>query len=304
MADIMHSGRHRRKARLPEVVMIPSGIEPGSAVSKLIREGYEGAGFGLSMEPRSGLLPVYPDRRVMPRTCGRTEMRRVNCCCAPCRALRRRKHGAACSCWLCYADRMGAWVDRLAEHTKPRRWCLFITQTFRTPTYPWARGFPVEQPEPNPVFVRHFIGRMIRFLEGQLRERIEFFYADQYGERGGRLHQHVGFSSPVLLQAARELSSMRQADPQTKRLPDLLNPLAVMLWKQAGFNRILPWETDAGYYIGRYIGRDAARCHWDFRVGPEPVRRIPAVGRQVVVESRVPDDSSDAYRQALSGWHR
>ena len=44
-----------------------------------------------------------------------------------------------------------------------------------------------------------------------------------------------------------------------------------MLWKGAGFNRILPWKEDAGYYIGRYIGRDTDRTDWDFRAGRESV---------------------------------
>jgi hypothetical protein len=76
------------------------------------------------------------------------------------------------------------------------------------------------------------------------------------------------------------------------------------LWKDAGFNRILPWERDAGFYIGRYIGRDAERSHWDFRVGPEPVRQPVEVGRHVIVVSRAPDDSSREFRRTMGQWHR
>jgi hypothetical protein len=285
--------------------MIPRGVEPHSPASRLLRAEFERAGYGLTMEPRSGPLPIYPDRRIMPRTCNRTGMRRYYCCCAPCRALRRRKHRAACRCWLCYADRMGGFIDRLGRDTGPGRWAIFLTATFRTPRYPWTRGFPVEQPEPHPDFVHHFVGRMICWLETALHERVEFFCADQYGERGGRLHQHAGLTSPGLVRAAEELAAMRRADPKTTRLPEVLKPFASMLVEKAGLNRIHPWEEDAAYYIGRYLGRDARRCHWDWRVGQ---KLMPAdkhsVGRVLVVNSPVPCDSSDSYRLGLSRWHR
>jgi hypothetical protein len=145
---------------------------------------------------------------------------------------------------------------------------------------------------------------MIRWLENDLRERVEYFVADQYGEIGGRLHQHIGLASNSLVGAAEELSAMREADSKTTRLPEVLRPFASTLWTEAGFNRILPWELDAGYYIGRYIGRDAGRCHWDFRVGSEPVRLLQSVGRNVVAVSPALDDSSKAYRGVLQGWHR
>jgi hypothetical protein len=114
---------------------------------------------------------------------------------------------------------------------------------------------------------------------------VEYFVADQFGETGGRLHLHCGLSWPGMFEY---------------RWKDLQE----MLWKGAGFNRILPWEMDAGYYLGRYIGRDAERCQWDFRVGLESMRAPVSVGRRVVAESAAPDDSSRAYRQALGKWHR
>lgn len=203
------------------------------------------------------------------------------------------------------SDRMGAFVDSLGSRTAAGRWAIFLTQTYRTKSMVKRLNAPVEKPGPSPDFVRHFLRRMIRWLEDELRERVEFFIVDQYGERGGRLHQHGGLTSPGLLRAAEELSAMRCADPNTTRLPAALKPFAAMLVEQAGGNRILPWEQDAGYYIGRYIGRDVARCQWDFRVGSQPVRQIPPVGRQIVAVSSVPDEtSSDAYRQALGKWHR
>jgi hypothetical protein len=126
---------------------------------------------------------------------------------------------------------------------------------------------------------------MIRWIEGQVHAPVEYFVADQFGEVGGRLHLHCGLSWRGLFEY------------RWKQLQE-------MLWKEAGFNRILPWERDAGYYIGRYIGRDADRCAWNFCVGSEPLCPTVEVGRRIVAESPVPDDSSKAYRQTLRNWHR
>jgi hypothetical protein len=112
---------------------------------------------------------------------------------------------------------------------------------------------------------------------------VDFFSVHQFGGIGGRLHQHCGLSWPGLFE-------YRWRDLQE------------MLWRNAGFNRILPWKMDAGYYIGRYIGRAAERSHWDFRVGPEPVRPCVTVGRQVIAASA--DLSSSAFRNVLERWHR
>jgi len=228
---------------------------------------------------------IYPDARIEPCPCVRTNMRREFCPCAPCRFLRRRKHRASCSCWLCYADRMGKFIDDLGRRTVAGHWLWFVTLTFRTPYFPWAKGFPIEQPKPRPDFVHHFFARVISWIEGQVHGRVEYFVVDQFGETGGRLHLHCGLSWPGLFKY---------------RWKDLQN----MLCKDAGFNRILPWKKDAGYYIGRYVGRDTRRCEWDFRVGCESVRVPVQVGRQVLVVSQTPDDSSRAYRQTFGRWHR
>jgi hypothetical protein len=228
---------------------------------------------------------IYPDARLEPRVCERTNIRRAFCCCAPCRALRRRKHRATCGCWLCYADRMGEFIDQIGQRTAAGRWLWFLTLTFRTPTFPWGRGFPMEQPQPSPDFVRHFFDSMISWIEREVHCRVEYFLVHQFGETGGRLHLHSGLSWPGLFE-------YRWKDLQS------------MLWKGAGFNRILPWKEDAGYYVGRYIGRDAERSDWDFRAGRGSVPTPRAVGRQVVVHSRVPDDSSQTYRQTSGRWHR
>lgn len=235
------------------------------------------------------LRVAYPDARLQPRICIQTKMRREFCPCEPCRALRRRKHGAQCQCWLCYSDRMGAFVDTLGRRTVAGRWLWFLTLTFRTPRFPWARGFPIEQPEPSPDFVHNFFSRLIRWLEREVHARVEYFVVDQFGETGGRLHQHAGLSWPGLFE-------YRWKDLQEK------------LWNEAGFNRILPWERDAGFYIGRYIGRDAESSHWDFRVGSNPVRPSVSVGRRVVVQSAVVSGETrkifNECRPTIRGWHR
>jgi hypothetical protein len=161
----------------------------------------------------------------------------------------------------------------------------------------------MEQPQPHTDFVRNFLGRMIRHLEKELSERVEYFQAEQFGSVGGRIHQHMGLSAPALENPARELAENLAA--QKRELPDSLKPFQAFLWDQAGFNRILPWEKDAGYYIGRYVGRDADRCHWDWNVEinhlPAP-REAPSVGRIIVARS--PDLPSKDYRNILRRRHR
>lgn len=281
-----------RTAKPPEIVYVPEGTHPESA-----REYFDASGLAIlgGREPRPGLNVAYPDRRIMPRICERTGMRREFCCCAPCRARRRRKHQAACSCWLCFADRMGAFIDSVGRKTAAGRWVYFVTLTFSTKSFPWAKRFPIEQPQPSPEFVHNFFRQMVRWLEGQLHDRVEYFTADQFGEVGGRLHQHFGLSSPSL------------TDYEWR-------PFQAFLWDKAGFNRILPWEKDASYYIGRYIGRDANRCEWDFRVGEAMVRPPAPVGRQVVARSTaIPPGGDDVqqdaarslgYRSHFRRWHR
>ncbi len=140
---------------------------------------------------------------------------------------------------------------------------------------------------------------MISWIEREVHGRVEYFAVDQFGEIGGRLHQHLGLSWPGLFEY---------------RWKDLQK----MLWGEAGFNRILPWKMDAGYYIGRYIARDAEKCNWDFRVtqqvGQQAVCAPLPVGRQVLAVSRVPEASSvevlaqvgvkAGYRNILRGPHR
>ncbi len=201
----------------------------------------------------------------------------------PSRRTRQRAHGDSCQCWRCLSKRMGAYIDDLGKHTATGRWLWFVTLTYRTPLHPWGRGFPRPHPGPSPEFVHHFFTYMISWIERQVHCPVEYFVADQYGEEGQRLHQHCALSWPALFEYRWKY-------------------LQRMLWKSAGFCMILPWRRDAGYYIGRFIGRDAERCQWDFRVGPEPARSPVQVGRVVVAPS-APLPSSE-FRKVLRRRHR
>jgi hypothetical protein len=198
---------------------------------------------------------------------------------------------------------MGEFIDRLGERTRAGRFVLFLTLTYRTKNFPWARRFPIAQPQPHVEFVRNFVGHMIRSLEKELSEQVDYFQAEQFGSVGGRIHQHFGLSAPGLIEPARELAGKLAAGE--KKLPESLKPYQAFLWDRAGFNRILPWEEDAGYYIGRYIGRDAGRCEWDFNVASASrpdARDVPRVGRIVVARS--PDLPSKEFHHQLRRWHR
>jgi hypothetical protein len=198
---------------------------------------------------------------------------------------------------------MGGFIDDLGAKTTFGRWLFFLTLTYRTPAYPWIKGFP-RRSEPHPDFVHHFFNFMISWMGKQFGSPVEYFCADQFGETGGRLHQHAGISSPGLSQASSDLATLQQEGK--RRLPEELKPLQRMLWDRAGFNRILPWLHPASYYIGRYIGRDASRCYWQWRVGPEcsPVSpRINPIGRKVIAPS--PELPAEHYRGGvLRRWHR
>jgi hypothetical protein len=181
---------------------------------------------------------------------------------------------------------MGTFIDQLGTKTAAGQWQLFLTQSYRTPSYPWAKGFP-RRSEPHPDFVHHFSDFLISWLAKEFGPPVEFFFADQNGEAGGRMHQHFGIACPGLSIVFEKLTALHSAG-KTNQLPNELKPFQRMLWDRAGFNRILPWLHPASFYIGRYIGRDAWRCYWDFYVQPNPLlasRPAASVGRVVVAYS-------------------
>jgi hypothetical protein len=213
-------------------------------------------------------------------------------------------HPAGCGCWRCYSQSVRKFIDTLGSKTASGQWQFFLTQSYRTRSYPWARGFP-RRSEPNPDFVHHFSDFLISWLEREFGPPVEFFFADQYGEAGGRLHQHFGISGPGLSTVFSKLCTLHRTG-MTKQLPAELKSFQLMLWERAGFNRILPWLHPASFYIGRYIGRDAIRCYWDFRVGsalPPESRPAVTVGRTVIASSS--DLPAEYYRGGLlRRWHR
>lgn len=159
------------------------------------------------------------------------------------------------------------------------------------------------QPQPHSEFVRNFIGFMVRRLEAEISDRVEHFQAEQFGSVGGRIHQHIGLSSPALERPAIELA--QNLASKQRNLPYALKSFQAFLWDKAGFNRILPWEKDAGHYVGRYIGRTALNCEWGWEVGegksPAPISERP-VGRVVVAAS--PELESKHFRDILRRRHR
>jgi hypothetical protein len=179
---------------------------------------------------------------------------------------------------------MGQMIDKFGGRTFAGRWLWFITMTFRTADHRWQRGFPILQFRPDESFVNHFFDRAIRRLERETEGPVEHFVAHQFGSLNGRLHLHCGVSWPDTLFQWRWKDFQKWA------------------WKEAGFIRILPWEKSAAFYLSRYIGRDIHESHWDFRVGPEPARKVLPVGRQVIAFSA--DVSMISYRQTLKRWHR
>lgn len=196
-------------------------------------------------------------------------------------------HRPGCSCHKCFAKVMGSWIDDLGGRTRPGQFQVFGTTTFRTPTYPWQRGFPTGGGgRPSPDYAHHVFDRMVSHLERELDSALDYIVADQYGALGGRFHQHW-------ILAATGLDTY----PRTE------------IWKwlkqRAGWSRVVPFERGAAYYISRYIGRDAQVCDWNLRIGPElsvqPL--LPHVPGKLVV-ARTPDMPREFLHNTLARWHR
>jgi hypothetical protein len=190
-------------------------------------------------------------------------------------------HAERCRCWKCHADELGRWIDTLGSKTAPGRWQVFLTITYATQSYPWRRGFPVLAGRPKADFAHHLFDRLVAHLERELQSRVDYVVADQLGSINGRFHQHA-----VL--AALSLDTY----PRTE--------LWRWLKERAGWNRPLPFEQGAAYYISRYIGRDANRCDWFLRVGEEKpaIRNEAEIGRVIVVHS------ADLTREFFKQGHK
>lgn len=209
------------------------------------------------------------------------------------------RHDFSCRCAACFAEHMGRWIDDLGTRTVDRKWQVFVTITFRTDDYPWQRGFPIAQPKPHPHFAHRTFERLVEWLQRELISRVDYVVADQLGSQNGRLHQHAVMSADGLMDY-----------PWIKR-SDSRPSIHEWLWKRAGFNRILPFEHGAAFYIGRYIGRDAHRCEWEARVGnqalierrPERGGASPPVGIRRVAEPPTVDElEKDRFERNESAW--
>jgi hypothetical protein len=194
-------------------------------------------------------------------------------------------HDAGCGCWKCLAQVLGAWVDVQAPRTEPGRWQVFGTTTFRTPDYPWKKGFPMLSPRPSPLFGSHLFSSMVDHLEHELSARVDYVVADQLGALGGRFHQHWILAAEGLGDYPRKA-------------------IWKWLWDRAGWNRVLPFEHGAAYYIGRYIGRDVTRCEWDLRIGDRGATLpVPLpIGRTEIVRSA--DLPRNEFHKTVNAWHR
>jgi hypothetical protein len=179
------------------------------------------------------------------------------------------QHEGGCRCWRCLSYQMGRYVDSLGSQTASGEWNVFATITYRTPNYPWHRGFPtVGSGRPKADFAHHLFDRLTAHLEAEVGSRVDYVVADQLGDRFGRLHQHA-------ILAAQGLADYPRGD------------IWGWLKERAGWSRVLPVEQGAAFYISRYIGRDVNRCEWNLSVGdrqlchPDP----SAFGGVVVAQS-------------------
>jgi len=181
---------------------------------------------------------------------------------------------------------MGKWIDDLAEETSTGHWQLFGTATFRTPNYPWQKGFPMGGSyKPSSHFVHRTYDQLIRYLEREMNSTVDYVVADQLGAMNGRLHQHFILAAPGL------------DDFPRRKIWD-------RLFKRAGFNRILPFEHGAAYYIGRYIGRAVRDCEWDIRLASHPLVAPVAFktgGAEIVSSAAMP---KEAFKNTKKEWHR
>ena len=105
-------------------------------------------------------------------------------------------HEGGCVCSLCIAGHIGSFVDSLSTKTASGRWNIFATITFRTPDYPWQRGFPTcGSGRPHGDFAHHLFDRLVTHLETKLGSRVDYVVADQLGNRYGQVPSTCGSRS-------------------------------------------------------------------------------------------------------------
>ncbi len=78
-------------------------------------------------------------------------------------------HEEGCRCWQCLSIAMGRFIDSLSSQTGSPEWQVFATITYRTPNYPWCRGFPTNgSGRPKADFAHHFFDRFVTHLETEI----------------------------------------------------------------------------------------------------------------------------------------
>jgi hypothetical protein len=181
--------------------------------------------------------------------------------------MRGQKHDPACRCFRCYAAALGSWIDEIGALTTVGCWDVFATISYRTPNYPWGRGFPlIGSGKPRPDFGQRLFDRFVGHLEAELGSRVEFVVADEYGAGNGRFHQHA-------LLAANGLAAYSKRE------------IEVWLKIRAGWSRVLPFREGAARYLAKYIGRRLETADWKVEVG-NAVNRTPVeIGRTVIAAS-------------------
>jgi hypothetical protein len=79
------------------------------------------------------------------------------------------KHKDFCSCWRCFSNAMGCYIDSLTSQTSAGEWQIFATITDRTSDDPRRRGFPTGgSGRPKADFAHHLFDRLIVHLEGEV----------------------------------------------------------------------------------------------------------------------------------------
>jgi len=194
-------------------------------------------------------------------------------------------HNATCHCSRCTAHVLGAWFDELGRQTESGRWAKFVTISYRTPSQPWRKGFPMSGAwRPSPEFGTHFFEFFVGQMEARLGERVEYVVMDQYGQVNGRFHQHALLAGIGLDRyPRREMESW--------------------LFRNAGYSRVLPFERGAAYYLARFAGRDLHQAEWRVRLGREDVR-VDTQPKRGVVVARSAEMPSSLFHQGFPGRRR
>jgi hypothetical protein len=194
-------------------------------------------------------------------------------------------HKPLCTCWRCITDILGAWLDSLGTETSTGRWLRFVTITYATLTYPWARGFPRSgSGRPSPDFAQITFISFISQLEEWTGAQVDYVLCAQFGDRNGRFHQHCLLAGEGLGKLSR------------RRIEGWLN-------RHAGYSRVLPFRRGAAFYLGSYIGRQVESTDWELRIGKKETLP-PKSNRAGDVIARSANVVHSIYHQNLPGRKR